>query len=65
MLRLRLKEGISLSEYKRLFGVDFLNGREDVINRLAGGGYLVLKNDALSLTERGFYVSNSILNQLI
>ncbi len=65
MLGLRLREGISLSEYERLFGRDFLLGREQKIAQFVAAGYISLSNDRISLTERGFYVSNSILTELI
>ena len=65
MLRLRLREGFSLSEYRSRFGRDFLDGRQDSLKRMARLGYVKLSRDRLSLTERGFYVSNSILTELI
>ena len=65
MLRLRLSEGFSLEEYSRNFGLDFLAGRENIINRLSIAGLLTINNGRLSLTEKGFYVSNSILTELI
>ena len=65
MLGLRLSEGISLSEYKARFGRDFLDGREEKIKSFFELGYISLSEDNLSLTERGFYVSNSILTSLL
>ena len=65
MLALRLKEGFSLSEYKKLFGEDFLVGREELLARFESAGYLKLDNDRLCLTEKGFYVSNSIIVELL
>ena len=65
MLRLRLKEGISLAEYESLFGVPFGEGREDKIESYKRLGYLTLSDGRLSLTERGFYVSNTILSELL
>ncbi len=65
MLGLRLSEGFSLSEYRARFGYDFLVGREEFVKRLADEGYLTLTGDRLALTERGFYVSNSILAELL
>ncbi len=65
MLRLRLSEGFSLSDYCRQFGNNFLHGRESYIKKLSDLGYLTLCGDRLSLTEKGFYVSNSILCELI
>ena len=64
MLSLRLAEGFSLDEYKAHFSKDFLSGRTEKINALIESGYLTLENDRLALTERGFYVSNSIICDL-
>ena len=65
MLRLRLSEGFSLAEYKSRFGSDFLSGREEKISKLSRGGYLTVSNGKIALTERGFYVSNAILTELL
>ena len=65
MLALRLKRGISLSEYHRLFSEDFMVGREDVISRLVDSGYINNECDSISLTEKGFYVSNYIITELL
>lgn len=65
MLGLRLAEGISLSEYKKRFGVDFLVGRDDKIREYTKRGYMTEQDGRLSLTEKGFYVSNTILTDLL
>ena len=65
MLALRLDRGITLSEYQKLFSENFLSGRETVISKLSEGGYIRLDNDNLALTEKGFYVSNSIITELL
>ncbi len=65
MLSLRLSSGVSLSKYKELFGFDFLSGREEEISRLINAGYLKNDNGRVFLTERGFYVSNAILAELL
>ena len=65
MLHLRMADGFSLSEYKALFGIDFCIGREKIIEKLAGLELLEQNADILSLTEKGFYVSNAILTELI
>ena len=65
MLGLRLKEGISLSEYRNRFGYDFICGREKIISDLCENGFMKFSSDRISLTERGFYVSNTILTQLL
>ena len=65
MLALRLSEGICLSDYRDKFGIDFLKGREMKISELERLGYLVVDVDRLYLTEKGFYVSNLILSELL
>ena len=65
MLALRLKEGISLLEYRNLFLEDFLAGREAKISALSSGGYICADSDRVALTEKGFYVSNYIITELL
>ena len=65
MLNLRLDGGISLTEYRERFGEDFLLTRSAVVDKFKKHGYLEYNSDRLSLTEKGFYVSNSIISELI
>ena len=61
MLRLRLQEGISLSEYRARFGVDLKKRYSGLIQDLISKGLMEENTDRLFLTERGFRLSNSIL----
>ena len=65
MLGLRLAEGFSLRDYKERFKSDFLCGREEIIKRFIDCGYLLVEGGRIFLTDRGLYVSNSIINELI
>ena len=65
MLGLRTSFGISLSEYKERFCKDFSEGREEAIALYARLGYLASVGDRLALTEKGFYVSNAILCEIL
>ncbi len=65
MMRLRLRDGLSLSEFKAKFGFDFTVGREKTLLELQAHGLLSLTGDTIALTERGFYVSNSILTTIL
>ena len=65
MLRLRLLEGILLADYRERFGEEFCSGRQPLIKNLQNLGYIKLSDKSLSLTERGFYVSNYIISELI
>ena len=65
MLALRLAEGISLSEYENIFGLDFISSRKAKIDEYIKLGYMQSSGDRLFLTERGFYISNTILSELL
>ena len=65
MLRLRLKEGFSLAEYERLFGKSFLTGRETKIKEFVIADLVSLAEDKVAFTEKGFYLSNTILSELL
>ena len=61
MLRFRLAEGLSLSEYKSRFGKDFKETFSEPVTRFTAMGLMAEKEDRIFLTEQGFRVSNSIL----
>ena len=65
MLGLRLCDGISLSEYEKKFGKSFILDRKKKISRYIDAGYMVRYSDRVALSEDGFYVSNTILGDLI
>ena len=65
MLRLRLDSGISLSEYEELFGESLLSKNELKLERYISLGYMKRSEDRIALTEKGFYVSNSILSDFM
>ena len=65
MLSLRLSEGFSFNDYKNRFGCDFLDGRAPMIHTMVEHGYIKMQGDRISLTDKGFYVSNSILTELL
>ena len=65
MMNLRLANGFSLAEYKKRFGFDFKDGKNALISKLITGGYIGEKDGKIFLTEKGFYVSNTILSELL
>ncbi len=65
MLGLRTSFGISLREYRARFGSDFLHDREEKLSLYEKLGYLLRDGDCLRLTEKGFYVSNAILCEIL
>ncbi len=64
VLRLRLAEGFSLEEYRQQFSEDFLDRFGDTVRMLTDAGYAHITDGRFALTERGFYVSNSIICEL-
>lgn len=65
MLRLRLTEGIPLSEFRRRFGYDFEELYRDKLNLYIKGGYMIKLRDSISLTPAGMFVSNYILSDIL
>ena len=65
MLKLRLKDGFLLSDYEARFGKSFTEEKEDILTRLAAEGLLTLSDGRIALTEKGFYLSNSILVEIL
>lgn len=61
MLRLRLREGLSISEYRKRFGVDLKGKYEDIIKGFTERDLMKQEGDRIFLTEKGFRLSNSIL----
>ncbi len=64
VIRLRLAEGFSLDEYRTRFREDFLLKNKDTVEMLTKCGYAHITDGRFALTEKGFYVSNSIICEL-
>ena len=65
MLRLRLREGISLSEYRARFGVDLKKRHAAALTDFISQGLMAEEDGRIYLTEHGFRLSNSILVALM
>ncbi len=65
MLKLRLKSGLNISEYKEAFGAF---PSEDFIKKIKlykNSGFMEYNDNTIRFTTKGFLVSNSILSELI
>ena len=58
-------EGISLSEYEALFGKNFLSENEAKIKSFVQNGLVVVEDGRIFLTDRGFYLSNTVMSELL
>ncbi len=65
MLRLRLAEGLSLSDIEKRFSLENRVNIEKKIPALEKAGYLTFDGDRIALTRKGFLVSNSVISHLI
>lgn len=65
MMRLRLDEGIDLFDYKERFGISFETGREEKLSAYSKAGLLECIHGRVHLTERGFYLSNTIMADIL
>lgn len=65
MLGLRLGEGISLAKCARFCGGRLLPRFENTVGLLCAGGLAKRDGERLSLTEKGFLLSNSIIARLL
>ena len=63
MLALRLSDGISLGEFKAKYGKDLYEAYPKIRHFL--GDFLVEENESVHFTEKGFFVSNYILSQIL
>lgn len=65
MLRLRLSDGIDCREFERRFGLDFRAMFGAKMAEFARYGLVNYDGYSYSLTERGFFVSNAIISELV
>lgn len=66
MLSLRTSDGLSFARYRAFGGTDFLTAeRRAKLSEYASRGLVLLRPDGFSLTEDGFYVSNTLMSELL
>lgn len=65
MLALRLGGGIDDVEFKKLFGVSFFDKYSSAVNLFKDSEYAEKKGTKFSLTDKGMYVSNSIICEFL
>lgn len=65
MLRMRLFAGISLADYREVFGRDFIAKYGRKLERYLAGGFAEAKDGRVALTAKGMYISNYILSDIL
>ena len=65
ILQLRLRKGLSLDAYKKLYGKEFSTAQLTFVQNCVRAGYASFDGRTLALTPAGLIVQNSILAQLL
>ena len=65
MLALRTEDGLNLEEFKKEFNEDLLKSKAEEIKNLQEKDLIYIDNGYLKIREEHFYVSNSIIIELI
>ena len=65
ILQLRLRRGLSLDAYKRLYGKEFSTAQLAFVQNCVRAGYASFDGHTFALTPAGLIVQNSILAQLL
>lgn len=64
MLKMRLSDGVNEKEFEDKFGKSFTDEYPRILSFLKDN-YVTYKNGAYAFTEKGFFVSNYILSQIL
>lgn len=65
MLRLRLAEGVNYVQYKERFGHEMSEKYISNARKFINTGYLIIDDNGIRLTAKGFIVSNSIITEIL
>jgi oxygen-independent coproporphyrinogen III oxidase len=65
MLGLRLRAGLSLSQFKKQFSISFQDAFGDKVERLEGMGLIELHDDRAALTREGLFLADSVIVEFI
>lgn len=65
MLALRLTEGLIFSRYRERFGEEVSQSLLNAAVKLMFSGYVAMTDDSISLTVKGFLVSNAVIGYLL
>jgi oxygen-independent coproporphyrinogen III oxidase len=63
MMRLRTKAGLNYAEFMEIFKFDFMAKYSNIIGKMKAEGLAEDENTALSLTRKGFLISNEIIER--
>lgn len=64
IMHMRLNEGISIDEYKKIFGVDLYKENKMLIDGFIRSGHLEDKRGIIAFTREGYFISNYFLTKI-
>ncbi len=64
IMHMRLKEGLSLADFEKRFGIDLYHTNEKLIKDFICSGHLVILNGRMFFTQKGFFISNYFLTKI-
>lgn len=65
MLGLRTSDGLNLNTLSEICGYDWKKTKSDEINRLESDGFLQVRGNILTLTDKAYFVMNEIIVRLM
>jgi len=65
MLGLRLRTGLSLSQFKKQFGISFQDAFGDTVTRLEEMELIQLRDDRAALTREGLFLADTVIIEFI
>ena len=65
ILQLRLRKGLNLEAYKKLYGKEFSTAQLAFVQNCVKAGYANFDGKTLALTPAGLIVQNTILAELL
>lgn len=65
ILGLRMTAGISRGEFRQRFGIDFHQEYHAIIEKFSRDGILIVDQDRIYLSRRGYFLSNQLMAQLL
>ncbi|NIW79706.1 MAG: hypothetical protein GWN16_09695 [Calditrichae bacterium] len=63
-LNLRLREGISLNDFKQKFAIDFLQKFDSTIRQLSENGFIESNDNYVRLTNKGWLLADTVATHL-
>lgn len=65
MMRLRMVKGLDFKEFTRRFHKDFSAIRKDQIHKWKNAGFISVDTNGLRLNDKGYFISNAIIADLL